>query len=269
MPGAHPSLKVLAPSRDPEQIEERYGKEAAAVWAIIRDAQRVEEAGEPPGVAEVWELEATTPAGVLRTCSIRVLEPGWLALAPEARERLCRMFPADPGAVAAVAASEEAEVAEVWIEAAPPGLSPRELLRRMARKGYGRPSTYADHVASMRDWFGCGDGRMVLDDWGRARHEELRALPVVIDAAFTADLEAVLDRVERGEVPAEDVLAHYVRTLVGGADVSPEPLVDPVTVCSRTGPEGACEGLGTWDKKPASERVQELSKGVKRGPESR
>lgn len=235
MSGAHRSLRVLDPLKDPAEIERDYGADAAKVWQIVRDAQRVEEEG-GWAVAEVQEVEAPTPAGPLRAAAVRTPSESWLGQDPVALDRLKRLFPAEPEALEAAAAAEAVEVVEVWVEEDPGGLTPVELLRRMAEKGYGRPSTYAGHVTAMGDWFHEEGGRMRLDPWGRERARDLEALPVVVDAAFTARLEAELEGVERGELRAEEVLARYVGLLFGVECPVPEPLADPVDPAGSSGP---------------------------------
>lgn len=90
------------------------------------------------------------------------------------------------------------------------GLSEADLIRRMQASGIGRPSTYAATLEALRrhGYVEARDGRLVITERGRQVLEFLSArYPFLLDAAFSAQMEARLDALAEGRVAYVALLA--------------------------------------------------------------
>jgi DNA topoisomerase IA len=178
-----------------------------------------------PPVFEVVSLSARHGEHTAQARGKRQVEPGWTEVYPEEEMTLCRELPEDPSLLEALAfgplAIERADVIETRIGGAGP-LGVADLIRVMKDEKVGRPSTYASHVEAM---FECVDiGWLSLDEAGRFRVTEAgrAVLDVLADPAlptlgksYTAELEADLDAIERGEKNPAQVLRRHLGRLPG------------------------------------------------------
>lgn len=230
---AHPNITVADTSMTKEDIERFYSREHAAVWELLRVAG-LASTMRPP-VFDVVSLVARCEKHAAQTRGKHQVEPGWTELYPEEEATLCRELPEDPALLEALAtgplAIEGADVIETRTEGAGP-LGVADLIRVMKDEQVGCSSTYASHVEAM---FECVDlGWLSFDDAGRFRVTEVgRVLLDVLgdpelprlDKTYTAELEADLDAIERGEKSPAQVLARHLGRLPGvEADIPQDAL---------------------------------------------
>jgi DNA topoisomerase-1 len=107
------------------------------------------------------------------------------------------------------------------------GLSPRQhftqppapyneasLIRELEELGIGRPSTYADIVSTIqkRKYVELRDKRFRPTILGRIiSNLLLESFPTLLDAAFTAEMESSLDRIEEGDASWTETLESFYR----------------------------------------------------------
>jgi len=88
------------------------------------------------------------------------------------------------------------------------------LVKELEDKGIGRPSTYAQILSTLRekDYVKMVERRFVPTDLGMLVTELLvQNFPRVLDAGFTAEMEAELDHVEEGKRDWRDLLRAFYR----------------------------------------------------------
>ena len=247
MTSAHPNITITDTSLTKEDIERFYTKAHAGVWELILTAER---AGEmPPPIFSVVSLSAHCGEHTMQARGWRQVEAGWAELYPEEDAALRRELPEDPDLLEALAGAplhiEGVDVVETRT-AVSGALGVADLIRVMRDEHVGRPSTYASHVEAM---FKCVDlGWLFLDDAGRFRVAEAgRTLLEVLadpslprlDKSYTAELEADLDAIERGEASPAQVLARHLGRLPGvDVDVPSDALESMSEGAEPAGPTG-------------------------------
>ncbi len=83
----------------------------------------------------------------------------------------------------------------------PPRFSEASLVRELEEKGIGRPSTYANILSTIQDreYVRLEKGKFFPTEMGKVVTELLvQSFPTVLDIAFTADMENILDMIEDG-----------------------------------------------------------------------
>ncbi len=93
-----------------------------------------------------------------------------------------------------------------------------QIIQMMKERGIGRPSTYANTIQKLeeRRYIIQRKGVLIATKLGIRVYEELRkhkAIYAFVNEHYTKELEAVMDRVERGEADYQEVLYNLYRTL--------------------------------------------------------
>lgn len=94
----------------------------------------------------------------------------------------------------------------------PPRFSEASLVKELEAQGIGRPSTYAQIIATLksRKYVDLTDRRLIPTELGFAVTKILvENLEKIFDVSFTANLEEELDGVEEGKVEWTDVMAEF------------------------------------------------------------
>ncbi len=98
----------------------------------------------------------------------------------------------------------------------PPRFTEATLVKELEEKGIGRPSTYATIISTIQDrtYVKKLEGKFVPTFLGRLVVRLLKEnFPDIMDYKYTAEVEAELDRVERGEKEWSEVVARFFATL--------------------------------------------------------
>ena len=94
----------------------------------------------------------------------------------------------------------------------PPRFSEATLIKELESNGIGRPSTYATIVNTIqeRSYVNKEKGKLIPTDLGfRVNDYLVRALPVLMETGFTADMETKLDQVEEGTVQWTSMMQEF------------------------------------------------------------
>ena len=99
------------------------------------------------------------------------------------------------------------------------------LVRALEELGIGRPSTYAPTITTImaRRYVVKEDKNLYVSELGEVVNNMMKdAVPSIVDVTFTANLEALLDRVETGAVGWKTVVANFYPDAVSSSagDVS-------------------------------------------------
>ena len=167
-------------------------------------------------VYETQQIEIASESGVtLRSSAERLKFAGFTAVYeegvddPDAKERIA-------SAMADVKEGDKAEVVEAdasqHFTQAPARYTEASLVRALEEKGIGRPSTYAPTISTIlargyvmrekKQLFPTELGMMITDMMKEYFSD-------IVDIAFTAGMEAKLDKVEEGELDWREVLAEF------------------------------------------------------------
>ncbi len=98
----------------------------------------------------------------------------------------------------------------------PPRYTEASLVKELEEKGIGRPSTYATIISTIQDrtYVRKEGGKFIPTLLGRLVVRLLKEhFPDIMDYEYTAQVEAELDRVERGEVSWQEVVGRFFSTL--------------------------------------------------------
>ena len=212
---AHEAIRPTDLARTPEDIEDRIGRDEAALYGLIW--QRTVASQMAPARVERVRVALAAESGevVLSAAGSHVLFDGFLRLYREGSDE----DGGDGGdletgrALPAMAEGERVFVTEVTPERRhtrpPPRYTEASLVRRLEELGIGRPSTYAAIVGVLRErgYAVLYRRRFVPTERGRvviAFLETYFADWVACD--FTTGMEADLDRVAEGALAYEGVL---------------------------------------------------------------
>jgi len=210
--GAHEAIRPTTVRREPASIgpyltADQY-RLYELIWARFVASQMA------PAVYDVVTVEVAAGDLLFRATGSTVRFPGFLAVYEEARE--------DNGP-----ADEEASLPEVsdgetlrLVSLEPrqhftqpsPRYTEASLVRTLEEKGIGRPSTYVPIIETIltRGYVERDGRRLVPTRLGRVVVDLLAEyFPRVVDVEFTADLEALLDRVGAGRIDWRQVVAGF------------------------------------------------------------
>lgn len=132
----------------------------------------------------------------------------------------------------------------------PPRYTEPKLVQLMERKGIGRPSTYAPTIATLkeRQYVSLNSGKLEPTRLGmEVDGFMLQALPDLLQAEFTAQMESSLDAIAEGKQQWEQYLTHWNQSYFEPALKKAQNLL----------PEQSAEGKS----RPALERSQEKCPG--------
>ncbi len=107
----------------------------------------------------------------------------------------------------------------------PPRYSEASLIKALEEKGIGRPSTYAAILSTIQDknYVRLEKKRFVPTELGFLVTDLLIAhFPEILDAAFTAEMEQGLDKVEEGAVSWVELLSRFYDTFSKRLDAAKE-----------------------------------------------
>ena len=151
------------------------------------------------------------------------------------------------------------------------------LVRALEELGIGRPSTYAPTITTIlaRRYIAKENKNLYVTELGEVVNHMMReAFPSIVDVNFTANLEALLDKVEEGSVNWKTVVSNFYPDLdeavkIAEKELAEVEIADEVTdeiceVCGRNmvikyGPHGrflACPGFPECrNTKPYFEKI--------------
>jgi DNA topoisomerase-1 len=198
--GAHECIRPTDPAR--ESLDEAVDEDARRLYRLIRARFLACQAADAVYDRRSADLADSSCRCAARGRSSRVIFPGWLAVSgihEDDDEADSKQDLPD------LQAGEAVQAVEGTIERhetqPPPRYTEPSLVKALEDRGVGRPSTYAPTVeAIVERGYAIKEGRalratplaLTVTDWARER------LPDLVDPAFTARVEADLDRIAEG-----------------------------------------------------------------------
>ncbi len=234
---AHEAIRPTDPARLPEDLAARLTPEQAKLYRLIWQRFLASQMAPAVIARRTAEIEAVPPAPVasdspvgevtaylFRATASEVLFPGHLRVTGEGGKGPRRRDDGERGAeteeeIEALPPLEPGEMLDLkeWTEAQkftqpPARYSEASLVRALEANGIGRPSTYAQTLATLqnRKYVAIEKRQLRPTETGRAVNAFLTdRLDALFNVRFTAEMEEDLDRVERGEVEWTAMLARF------------------------------------------------------------
>jgi DNA topoisomerase-1 len=267
--GAHEAIRPTTASLTPDEARRKNGlsNEQFNVYRLIWE-RAIASQCKP---ARLSKTKITIGCADTRWLSrgMTILEEGYLRFWKNLEDE--RTLPT-------VKVGQELAFKDVKIEARttqpPSRYSEPKLVQLMEKKGIGRPSTYASTVATLkdRDYVILDKGLLAPTSLGMATDEALtRAVPDLVDAAFTAQMEASLDQIAEGKLGWEKYLIGWNRDYLAPALVKARTALQGVARVAGARPTRRTSGggAGTRWKKTGRAGGENASQGEKKRVGSR
>lgn len=103
------------------------------------------------------------------------------------------------------------------------------LVRALEELGIGRPSTYAPTITTIlaRRYIVKENKNLYVTELGEVVNQMMvKAFPSIVDVNFTANLEALLDKVEEGSVPWKTVISNFYPDLQEAVELAEKELAE-------------------------------------------
>jgi DNA topoisomerase-1 len=233
---AHEAIRPTDPTRLPENVRRYLDPDQARLYELIWKrtiACQMESAELERTIVEVTARSAEGEAALRATGSV-IRFDGFLAVYQEGRDD---EEDEEGGRLPSMSAGERLEREKIdatqHFTEPPPRYTEASLIKRMEELGIGRPSTYAQTMAVLRDrgYVRQERKRLVPEHKGRivtAFLEDFFRKYVEYD--FTADLEEKLDAISAGDLNWKDVLRDFWRdfaaTIAQASDVTRSQVID-------------------------------------------
>ncbi len=231
---AHEAIRPTELSRLPADVERYLDRDQARLYELIWKRMVASQMESAELERTTVDIEARDPGGAatLRATGTVIRFDGFLTLYQEGRDddedeeggRLPKVEAGEP------LARDRIEAAQHFTEP-PPRYTEASLIKKMEELGIGRPSTYAQTMAVLRerDYVRLDRKRLVPEDKGRLVTSFLEAFfRRYVEYDFTAALEEQLDRISAGELSWKEVLRDFWRHFQGAVEETRELRVSDV-----------------------------------------
>lgn len=264
---AHEAIRPTDPTRTPDALAGRLPADELKLYRLIWERFVASQMAPAQIAQRTIEVETErSPAArhdfLFRATASEVVFPGWLRAAgvpepekpekSESGEEEDEEQPSLPPLEEGEALDRLEWLADQKFTQPPPRYTDASLVRALEENGIGRPSTYAQILATLteRKYVTHQKKQLVPTELGLTTNEFLVAhLDELFNVKFTAEMEAALDRIEEGEVEWTAMLRDFYERLKGwlrtarGPDGNPEEARDLIAALAQ---------VKEWDAPPAS-----------------
>jgi DNA topoisomerase-1 len=215
--GAHEAIRPTSAFATPEKLKDQLNSEQLTVYKLIWERAIASQCRPARLAKSRIEIKAATTTWIAR--GSRVIEAGYL--------RFWRNIE-DDRELPLLRKGETLNLKDIKVEkktTQPPSrYSEAKLVQLMEKLGIGRPSTYASTIATLkeREYIYLEKDVLAPTALGLSTDEVLsRAIPELVDVAFTADMEKSLDQIAANKISWEKFLSDwnydYFRQALGKA----------------------------------------------------
>ncbi|KAA3642400.1 MAG: type I DNA topoisomerase [Chloroflexi bacterium] len=249
---AHEAVRPTSVLRTPKVLKPQLSRDQYRLYQLIW--QRFVASQMSHAIFDTISVEVTGKATLheylLRTSGSTLRFPGFLAVYEEAKAKgeeeengTDRKVPTD------LEEGQKQTLIELLPEQhftqPPPRFSEATLVKTMEEYGIGRPSTYAPTMSTLQNrGYVTRDGRRLFPtETGRVVNELISEhFPKIVDVSFTANMEADLDKVAKGDEEWVDIIREFYgpfsETVEKAKEEMPEVKAEPEYI-GRTCP--TCE----------------------------
>lgn len=211
---AHEAIRPTNFDLPPEAVRKYLKPEDYKLYKLIWD--RFVASQMMPAVFDVTQVDVENGRFTLRAQGKVLKEPGFLAVYQEAKDEDAPSENGDSAAMPPLVEGEELKLVELHSDqkfTQPPArYSEATLVRALEENGIGRPSTYAQILATLtdREYVDRVEKRFAPTALGKLVNEMLQgSFHDIINEGYTAELEEKLDRIEEGEVAWKEALRRF------------------------------------------------------------
>ncbi len=211
---AHEAIRPTSMELDPETVAQFLNKDQLALYSLIWN--RFIACQMTPAILEQTQVEIEAGQAGFRASGSVVVFRGFMVMYKETAEEPAGRKNGDDKLLPPLREGDTPDLVKLdpvqHFTQPPPRFTAASLIKALEENGIGRPSTYASILANI-------SGReYVTTEKRRFRPTELGFLvtdllvgsfPDILDAAFTAQMETQLDRIEQGKVNWVDVLKGF------------------------------------------------------------
>ncbi|MBI5787687.1 MAG: type I DNA topoisomerase [Candidatus Schekmanbacteria bacterium] len=214
---AHEAIRPSSVYRTPDALKSILSKDHFRLYELIW--QRMVASQMPPAVLDVTQVDIEAGSCLFRANGSVLRFPGFMALYIEGlddekeNEENKKLPPLAPGELLKLHKLTPAQ----HFTQAPPRYTEATLVKALEEKGIGRPSTYANIMATIqaRKYVDQEKKRFHPTPLGMMVNKLLVAnFPQVLDIAFTAQMEEELDKIEEGQVNWVSTLREFYQPFI-------------------------------------------------------
>lgn len=206
---AHEAIRPTYVNLTPEELQGKLSPDEHKIYSLVW--KRFVASQMKPYVYEETRVEVAAGDYSLEAEGKRTVFPGYRKVSGESVR---------DSELPALSEGDIVELMDLKLERKetqpPPRYTEATLVKELEEKGIGRPSTYASIISTLQDrtYIYKEDGRFIPTVLGQIVVKLLKeSFPDIMDYKYTAEVEAELDKVERGEKSWQDVVSHFYSTL--------------------------------------------------------
>ncbi|MGD8227630.1 MAG: type I DNA topoisomerase [Desulfobacteraceae bacterium] len=213
---AHEAIRPTSVTLIPEEIAGYLTKDQLALYTLIW--KRFLACQMNPAIMEQTQADIASGRALFRATGSVVIFKGFTILYEESlsdseasKDKEDILPPLKKGQALKLIELEPAQ----HFTQPPPRFTEATLIKALEENGIGRPSTYATILGNIheREYVSITKGRFSPTELGFLVTDLLvKSFPEILDIAFTAQMEANLDRIERGEVKWTKILDSFYRS---------------------------------------------------------
>jgi DNA topoisomerase-1 len=241
---AHEAIRPTNFDLPPERVAQYLKPEDLKLYKLIWD--RFVASQMKPAVFDVTQVDVENGRYLLRAQGKVLKSPGFLAVYQEAKDEDAADENGEGTSMPAVREGEELKLLELHSDqkfTQPPArFSEATLVKALEENGIGRPSTYAQILATLtdRDYVERVERRFAPSLLGKLVNRMLQGnFHDIINEGYTAELEVELDRIEEGDLEWKEALRGFN-----------EQLTRDLETAGQTMPNVRREGIPTGETCP-------------------
>jgi len=211
---AHEAIRPTNFDLPPDKVKRYLKPEEYKLYKLIWD--RFIASQMLPAVFDVTQVDVENGRFTLRARGKVLKSPGFLAVYQEAKDEDAQSENGDSDAMPPLREGEELKLLELHSEqkfTQPPArYSEATLVKALEENGIGRPSTYAQILATLtdREYVDRLEKRFAPTALGKLVNEMLQgSFHDIINEGYTAELEEKLDRIEDGDLAWKETLRRF------------------------------------------------------------
>ncbi|MFW6176032.1 MAG: type I DNA topoisomerase, partial [Acidobacteriota bacterium] len=211
---AHEAIRPTNFDLPPEKVKQYLEPEAFKLYKLIWDRFIASQMN--PAIFDVTQVDVENGRYLLRARGKVLKSPGFLAVYQEAKDEDAEQGENGDRAMPPLKEGEELTLIDLHSEQKftqpPPRYTEATLVRTLEENGIGRPSTYAQILATLtdRDYVEKVQKRFAPTPLGDLVNRLLQSsFHEIINEGYTAELEQELDRIEEGRMQWKEALQRF------------------------------------------------------------
>ncbi|MEZ5358716.1 MAG: type I DNA topoisomerase [Candidatus Zixiibacteriota bacterium] len=211
---AHEAIRPTYLEYSPEKLKRALTKDRLQLYTLIYERFIASQMN--PAVYDTVSVDVTGGKYLFRASSLNLKFDGYLKVYKESDTNGKNGNGKDKGEIPHLELNDAVTAKEFTpsqhFTKPPPRFSEASLVKELEAQGIGRPSTYAQIIATLksRKYVDLTDRRLVPTELGFAVTKILvENLDELFDVSFTANMEQELDEIEEGKVEWTDVMSEF------------------------------------------------------------